>query len=71
MSLIDMFPISSRMIDGPASLRIASDKVVFTAMHLQILENEFENDPNPERRKLVDGFDNDRSKDASNIEHLS
>lgn len=36
MSLIDMFPISSRIIDGPASLRTASDKVVFTAMHLQI-----------------------------------
>lgn len=52
MSLIDMFPISSLIIDGPASLRIASDKVVFTAMHLQILENEFENDTNPER---VDG----------------
>lgn len=36
MSSTEMFPILSRIIDGPASLRIASDKVVFTAIHLQI-----------------------------------
>lgn len=36
MSLIEMFPISSRIIDGPASLRISSDRVVFTAIHLHI-----------------------------------
>lgn len=35
MSVSEIFPMSLRISDGSALLRISSDKVVVTAMHLQ------------------------------------
>lgn len=40
ISSSDILPISFLISDGPASVKVSSDNVVVTAIHLQAVQNE-------------------------------